>query len=91
MVVYQNRSLVAVSKPYRIGFYGVLAIIGAEVISGAIMYYFEVPPVMQPIHLLLANLMFGVQFYLFTLMFHLKLFPAKQKVSSTVGNAELVS
>jgi len=35
-----------------------------EIFSGVIMAYFAIPPAMQPIHLLLANIVFGIQFYL---------------------------
>lgn len=35
-----------------------------EIISGVTMAYFAVPPIMQPIHLLLANIVFGIQFYI---------------------------
>ncbi len=43
----------------------VLLLILLEVISGLAMYYFEFPFSSQPIHLVLAALLFGVQFYLF--------------------------
>lgn len=45
----------------------VLACIGFEILTGASMYYFDFPYSSQPIHLLLATLMFGGQFYLLTL------------------------
>ncbi len=45
-----------------------VAVITVEIVSGIIMAYFEVPPLMQPIHLLLANIMFGVQFYMLMLV-----------------------
>lgn len=45
----------------------VLSCIGLEIFSGALMYYFDFPFSTQPIHLLLATLMFGGQFYLLTL------------------------
>ncbi|MCS7004552.1 MAG: COX15/CtaA family protein [Cytophagales bacterium] len=39
---------------------GVIIVI--EIVSGAIMAYFAIPAFMQPLHLWLANIMFGVQF-----------------------------
>ncbi|NER10747.1 cytochrome c oxidase assembly protein subunit 15 [Muriicola jejuensis] len=43
---------------------GVLAIIGIEILTGIAMYYFDFPFGSQPLHLVLAALLFGLQFYL---------------------------
>ncbi len=53
----------------KIGFHSklplwVLLCIGAEVFTGILMYYFDFPFSSQPLHLLLASLLFGAQFYL---------------------------
>ena len=42
----------------------VLALIGIEVLSGMAMYYIDFPFGSQPLHLLLASILFGVQYYL---------------------------
>lgn len=42
----------------------VLALIGVEVITGIAMYYLDFPFGTQPLHLVLAALLFGLQFYL---------------------------
>lgn len=42
----------------------VLLLLFLEVISGIAMYYFDFPFATQPMHLILASLLFGVQFYL---------------------------
>ncbi|WP_137090217.1 COX15/CtaA family protein [Mangrovivirga cuniculi] len=42
----------------------VLVIIGVEIISGAIMAYFAIPALMQPIHLVCAALMVGIQYWI---------------------------
>ena len=42
----------------------VLVLIGVEVISGMAMYYIDFPFGSQPVHLLLASILFGVQYYL---------------------------
>lgn len=39
-----------------------LAILFAEIVFGIILSYFAMPPVMQPLHLLFATLLFGAQF-----------------------------
>ncbi|MDB2606396.1 COX15/CtaA family protein [Zobellia sp.] len=42
----------------------VLLFLFAEAASGVVMYYYHFPFTSQPIHLVLASLLFGVQFYL---------------------------
>jgi cytochrome c oxidase assembly protein subunit 15 len=42
----------------------VLGLLFIEVITGVIMYYFHFPFASQPLHLILAALLFGIQFYL---------------------------
>jgi len=41
-----------------------LLLVGMEILAGIIMAYFAIPPVLQPIHLTVAALLFGVQFQL---------------------------
>lgn len=47
---------------------GLVGMIVLEILSGAIMGYFSVPRFAQPIHLLLAVMIFGVQYYLYLLI-----------------------
>ncbi len=42
----------------------VLALIGLEILTGIAMYYLDFPFGSQPLHLVLAALLFGLQFYL---------------------------
>lgn len=42
----------------------VLGILFLEVLSGVVMYYFDFPFASQPLHLIMAALLFGIQFYL---------------------------
>ena len=44
--------------------YWVLAILGLEVLSGIAMGYMGFPFGTQPLHLILATVLFGIQFYL---------------------------
>ncbi len=44
--------------------------IGLEMLSGAIMAYFDIPRFAQPIHLLLAMIAFGLQFWLILQLNH---------------------
>lgn len=58
---FRNRNfLLGYKKLYR-----VIAIIGIEVLTGMAMYYLNFPFASQPIHLVLASLLFGTQMYLF--------------------------
>ena len=41
-----------------------IVLIGATILSGVGMAWFAVPPFLQPIHLLLATVCFGIQFLL---------------------------
>ena len=43
---------------------GVMGIIIAEVVLGIALYYFDFPFSTQPLHLVLASVLFGLQFYL---------------------------
>ena len=57
---YQNRKLILGFKKLN----WVLMLIGMEIFTGVAMYYFDFPFASQPIHLTIASLLFGVQFYL---------------------------
>ena len=43
----------------------ILVLIFSEIIAGASMYYFSFPMLSQPLHLLIAILIFGAQFFWF--------------------------
>ncbi len=47
----------------RIFIQRILAVIGGEVLLGIAMYYYDFPVASQPLHLLLATLLFGIQLY----------------------------
>jgi len=55
----------------NIGKYIVLLIL-LEIISGVIMAYFGIPPFIQPIHLLLSTLIFGVLYYMYLVIVYSK-------------------
>ncbi len=44
---------------------GLLALVVAAILAGITLDRFGIPPAAQPIHLLIANLIFGVQFFIF--------------------------
>ena len=49
-------------------FFAILLLIGLEIITGIWMYYFDFPFSSQPLHLLLASLLFGAQTYFMILI-----------------------
>jgi cytochrome c oxidase assembly protein subunit 15 len=56
------------NKKFQLGFdktNWVIAIIGIEVLTGMAMYYLNFPFATQPLHLVIASLLFGTQTYLF--------------------------
>ena len=46
-----------------------LVVVALEIVFGIVMAYFAIPPVLQPLHLTFAALLFGVQFQLL-IMYH---------------------
>jgi cytochrome c oxidase assembly protein subunit 15 len=63
-----------ISKMYKKGnavfnyLKGVLLLILAQIVIGAILSYLGLPPIAQASHILLASLLFGAQFYLVLLI-----------------------
>jgi len=64
-LLYMNR---AQSQILRTTSLFLMAVVVIEVLSGAIMAYFGVPPFIQPLHLLLGTLIIGVQYYVWLLV-----------------------
>lgn len=66
-VIWQIRKLSRVGLLSKLGS-GLVGLVIAEIVTGAIMGYFGVPAVAQPIHLFLAILMIGLQFVVWLLL-----------------------
>lgn len=67
LVLLVNGYLAIRIRKLRLGFTKinwVLALIGLEILSGVAMVYMDFPFITQPLHLVLASLLFGFQFYL---------------------------
>jgi cytochrome c oxidase assembly protein subunit 15 len=68
LILGLNLFLLIRNKNLQLGFEKinwVLAIIGIEVLTGMAMYYLGFPFASQPLHLVMASLLFGTQMYLF--------------------------
>lgn len=52
------------NKSFPLAFKGIVLFLGLEIFSGIVMYYFDFPFASQPLHLILASLLFGAQSYL---------------------------
>ncbi|QNF33469.1 COX15/CtaA family protein [Adhaeribacter swui] len=49
---------------------GLLACMGVEILVGIIISYFDIPAALQPIHLVLATIVFGLQFYMLIVYYY---------------------
>ena len=49
-----------------------MACIILEIITGILMYYFEFPILSQPLHLVIASVLFGIQIYILLELSHTK-------------------
>lgn len=50
----------------------IVILIGIEILSGVAMAYFGIPPFIQPIHLLLSTVIFGVLYYMYLVLVNSK-------------------
>jgi cytochrome c oxidase assembly protein subunit 15 len=67
LVLVTNLYLFYYCTKFKLGFKKtnwVLLLIGLEIISGILMYYFDFPFGTQTIHIVLATILFGFQFYI---------------------------
>ena len=68
IVLATNWHLFSRNKKLNLGFSKinwVMVLLIIEIVSGIAMYYFDFPFGTQTIHIVLATLLFGVQFYIF--------------------------
>ena len=67
VVLLVNFYLFYLNKKLGLGFNKlsyVIALIGVEILTGVLMYYFDFPVLSQPVHLVIATIIFGLQFYI---------------------------
>ncbi|MBZ9628405.1 COX15/CtaA family protein [Psychroflexus sp. CAK57W] len=57
-----------------------MLLVGVEILSGIAMYYLDFPFLSQPLHLVFAALLFGIQFYILMQSFEAKLISKKQNL-----------
>ncbi|MEH0155328.1 COX15/CtaA family protein [Limibacter armeniacum] len=69
--------------------YVLVGLLGMEIMTGVIMAYFAIPAFLQPVHLLLSSLLFGLQFYMVLLVNYESV--VKQNVESERKAAKLHS
>ncbi len=66
VVLLLNLWLVYTNRKLKYGLHKtnwILILIGLEIVTGMAMYYLDFPLLSQPAHLIIASLLFGVQFY----------------------------
>ena len=75
LVLLTNAYLWFNNKKYGLGFKKINLAMGCivfEIFTGILMYYFEFPFLTQPIHLVVASLLFGIQLYIYLEIRHKK-------------------
>ncbi len=60
------------NKVYKTLSYSMFFLVILEILVGAGMAYFDIPIVLQPIHLIIAFMLFGLQFYIFLINSNIK-------------------
>ena len=68
LILVLNGFLFLQNRKLNLGFkktYWIMVLLFIEILSGIAMYYFHFPYTSQPIHLVIAALLFGVQFYIY--------------------------
>lgn len=58
-----------------------LLLVGVEIVIGVLMAYFAIPAILQPLHLTLATLLFGVQFLILIIYYY----ASRKAVEKPVG------
>jgi heme a synthase len=67
LILGLNAFLFLKNRKMKLGFQKinlVIGLIGVEILTGMAMYYLDFPYTSQPIHLVIASVLFGVQFFL---------------------------
>ena len=75
IVLLLNATLFLRHRKRNLGYHKmnlVMLLIGLEIATGISMYYFEFPFLSQPIHLVIATILFGVQFYVYLESKHIR-------------------
>jgi cytochrome c oxidase assembly protein subunit 15 len=67
----------------------IVAVIAAEIAAGVGLFYLGFPPALQPVHLLLASVLLGLQFLAVTVWRHAT--RARRRLTGTVGAARLAA
>ena len=75
LVLLLNGYLWFSNKKHQLGFKKinlVMVCIGLEIWTGILMYYFDFPFLSQPLHLVIASILFGIQIYIYLELYHRK-------------------
>ncbi|SDG76489.1 COX15/CtaA family protein [Psychroflexus sediminis] len=83
LVLLLNAGIWWLNKSRNLGFKltnWMMLLVAFEILSGIAMYYLDFPFLSQPLHLVFAALLFGVQFYILMQSFEAKLISKKQNL-----------
>ncbi|SMD33143.1 cytochrome c oxidase assembly protein subunit 15 [Reichenbachiella faecimaris] len=67
-LIYRLTKSIAEFKTSKYLVWGLLVLVVAEILTGAVLANFALPYVLQPIHLLLALMIFGIQYFLYLII-----------------------
>lgn len=78
-LIYRLTKSIEDFRTSKIMVWGLLALVVLELLTGVVLAYFALPYLVQPVHLLLALMIFGIQYFLYLII--------KEKEVSTKGLA----
>ena len=82
LLVYEILKQSGHNQQIRTSAYGLMAVLGLEIFSGIILTYFALPKFMQPVHLLFATVLLGVQVLLYLQLNAGRLFSVSRNVTT---------
>lgn len=90
VIFFRNR---AIEKPLML-INIMIAVLLAEVFAGVILYYFDLPAFAQPVHMILAAILYGLQFYLWLMHMIARVSDLEAETKNTIfvfQNSSLIS
>ena len=75
LVLLLNGYLWLYNRKHKLGFKKInllIVCIGLEILTGVLMYYFDFPFLSQPLHLIIASIIIGIQIYILFELRHVK-------------------
>ncbi len=92
MVVWTKLLLEQVkNKTVRLFAISLVVMMGLEILFGALLAYMDLPPVVQPLHMLFANLIFAAEFSILVYIWRIERFLAKDLNKNTSPEGVMIN